>query len=89
MGAPPARPGTTSPSDLAEYAFCPRSHWYRYHPPARGPSPDGLRRSAAGTRFHARSLAATRSRSEHGAGLWVAVVLGLLLALGGLWWLLR
>lgn len=86
--APPSGRWTT-PSELAEYAFCPRAHWYRNHPPAGGPSGDGVRRAEAGERYHARTLRATRLHAERGASYWLLVVVGTLVALGGLVWLLR
>jgi len=82
-------PVGTSPADLADYAYCPRSHWYRHHPPAVGPSAGSQRRSAEGERFHARTLHRTRVRAEHGAAYVALVVLGLLLMVGGILWLLR
>jgi hypothetical protein len=82
-------PRTISASELADYAYCPRSHWYALHPPSGGPSDDGRRRSAAGERSHARALGSTQRRANHGAAYWVAFALGLLLAAGGSLWLLR
>ena len=79
----------TSPSDLADYAYCPRSHWYRHHPPPGGPSAEGIRRAEAGTRFHARALHATRLRSERGRAYWVLVVVGVAVTFGGIVWLVR
>jgi CRISPR/Cas system-associated exonuclease Cas4 (RecB family) len=84
----PAGTGTTSPSELADYAFCPRAHWYRHHPPAGGPSPEALRRAEAGTRYHARTLRATRLRAERGPTYWLLVVVGAAAVVGGLLWLL-
>ncbi|MGA8665165.1 MAG: hypothetical protein WB809_08945 [Thermoplasmata archaeon] len=86
MGGRP--PSGTSPSDLADYAYCPRSHWYRHHPPAGGPSQDGRRRSASGERYHDRTLHGTRVRSEFGVPYAVLIAVGILLALGGIIWLL-
>jgi CRISPR/Cas system-associated exonuclease Cas4 (RecB family) len=74
-------------SDLADYAYCPRSHWYRDHPPPGGPSNDARRRSAAGTRYHRQSLGAERRRAEHGDAYWVGLGLGVLLIVGGVLWL--
>ncbi|HTT15477.1 MAG TPA: hypothetical protein VMG81_06870 [Thermoplasmata archaeon] len=82
--------GWVSATDLAEYAYCPRAYYYREHPPVGGPSRDGQRRAAAGARYHARTLGAERRRAEHGGAYWVALVLGVLVALGGIaWWLYR
>jgi len=81
-------PGRTSPSDLADYAYCPRSHWYRHHPPAGGPSAEGQRRSEQGEQYHARTLRGTRVRAEHGLAYAGLVVVGLLGVAGGILWLL-
>lgn len=85
--SPDPRRGT-SPSALADYAFCPRSHWYAQHPPAGGPNADGLRRVEAGARYHARALRGTRVRAELGGAYWVLVAVGVVVAAGGLWWLI-
>jgi hypothetical protein len=79
----------TSPSDLADYAYCPRSHWYRHHPPVGGPSSDGRRRSAHGEQYHDQTLRGVRRRAEHGAAYAAVVVAGILLVLGGIAWLLH
>ncbi|MCI4364780.1 MAG: CRISPR-associated protein Cas4 [Thermoplasmata archaeon] len=77
-----------SASDLADYAYCPRSHWYRHHPPERGPTPDAVRSARAGTRTHHRQLRGERRRSEWRVAYWLLVVAGLLIVLGGSAWLL-
>jgi hypothetical protein len=70
----------STPSDLAEYAFCPRAHFYRHHADA----PRSLR-AEAGEAYHRRQLTAERWRATHPSVLWAAVVGGLaLLALAGL-----
>jgi CRISPR/Cas system-associated exonuclease Cas4 (RecB family) len=76
-----------SASDLADYAYCPRSYWYRYHPPPGGPSEDGMRRSEAGTQAHRRQLGGERRRAGHGGLYWVLAALGVLAAIGGVLWL--
>ena len=81
-------PVSTSPSDLADYAYCPRSHYYRHHSPEGGPSKEGLRRSAGGERYHSHTLHATRRRAEHGAAYGWLIAVGVLLAVGGVLWLL-
>ncbi len=79
-------PGWTSPSDLADYAYCPRSHWYRHHPPASGPSAYSVARGRSGTRYHSRRLSAERHRAERGAAYWAGVIVGVsLVALGVAW----
>lgn len=78
--------GWTSPSDLADYAYCPRSHWYRHHPPAGGPSSDAAARGRAGVRYHSRTLTAERHRAERGSVYWAGIVIGVgLVALGAAW----
>ena len=74
-------------SDLADYAYCPRSHWYRYHPPPGGPSREAVRSSVAGTRSHLRQLRGVRRRADRGSTYWVLVVVGLLVVVGGVLWL--
>jgi|HubBroStandDraft_1064217.scaffolds.fasta_scaffold04688_9 hypothetical protein len=78
-----------SATDLADYAYCPRSHWYHDHPPPGGPSRGALARSAAGTHYHQQVLGAERRRAEHGGAYWVGLVLGVLLLIGGLAWFFR
>jgi CRISPR/Cas system-associated exonuclease Cas4 (RecB family) len=68
-------------SDLADYAYCPRSFWYRKHPPAGGPTRRSRAAQVDGERFHARTLT-RRFRRERRSGLgWVLVGGGLLLCL--------
>ncbi len=74
----PDRDGWTSPSELAEYAFCPRAWHYRT---TRGPAPASAS-SNAGTAYHARELSAQRWRSEHPLLPWAVAVLGVVLLLG-------
>jgi hypothetical protein len=85
-----ARDGSwTSPSDLADYAYCPRSHWYRHHPPAAGPSATSGVRSRAGARYHARVLSAERRHAEHRGAYWVGILVGVALFAAGFVWLFR
>jgi len=81
--------GWVSASDLADYAYCPRSHWYRHHPPRGGPSRSSERSAADGVRYHHRVLTAERHRAERGAAYWAVLLVGVLLLLGGAWWLFR
>ncbi len=70
-----------SVGELADYAFCPRSHWYSRTRPG-APVPRGTaRRVAAGDAFHTTHLTAVRDRSEHRGGYAAALLLGLLLAI--------
>jgi len=81
-------PPMVSASDLADYAYCPRSHWYRHHPPAGGPTSDSVRAAILGTRSHTRQLRGERRRAERGKAYWVLVAIGLVVVLGGVAWLL-
>jgi len=81
--------GWTTPSDLADYTYCPRSYWYRYHPPAEGPSTASQRSARGGVRYHARVLTAERHRAERGASYWAVLLLGMALAAAGAWWVFR
>jgi len=78
--------GWTSPSEIADYVYCPRSHWYRHHPPPGGPSRVAERRAVAGTRYHDRVLTAERHRAERGAAYWAVLLVGVALAAVGAWW---
>jgi len=80
----PARPIEEVPwvsvSDLAEYAFCPRAHWYRGHPTGAAPEPAADRRAEAGTAYHRRELSRVRARESRGAGWAIAAAaIGILL----------
>lgn len=79
----------TSPSELAEYAYCPRARWYRRHPPPGAPDRAAAARRRAGLRYHHRILSAERRRSEHGGAYWTGLLLGLLLVGLGLLWALH
>jgi len=70
----------TTPSELAEYAYCPRAHYYRQTYGSAPPS----RRSVAGERYHARTLGGELRRSAHGSAYWALVGIGALLVLGAL-----
>jgi len=79
--------GWTSPSDLADYAYCPRSHWYRTHPPPGGPRPESRASATAGVRYHDRVLSGERHRAERGGAYWGVLLVGFGLAVLGGWWL--
>jgi hypothetical protein len=64
-----------SASDLADFAYCPRSHYYRHHAPWAGPSPESVRSGEHGSRFHHRELTAVRSREDQ-AVHWAMVAAG-------------
>lgn len=71
----PDRDGWTSPSELAEYTFCPRALHYRQ---TRGPAPPS-RSADAGTAYHGDRLSAERWRAEHPGLPWAVVLVGGLL----------
>jgi CRISPR/Cas system-associated exonuclease Cas4 (RecB family) len=76
-----------SASDLADYAFCPRSHYYHEHPPAGEPDQASQARADAGRRYHTRTLGAERRRAEAGGAYWGALLAGSLVVVGGLAWI--
>ena len=80
--------GWTSPSDLADYAYCHRAHYYRHHPPATGPSRTSRDRSQFGVRYHRRVLLAAERRERRGVAYWGTLLLGLGLLLAGALWIL-
>ena len=57
-----------SASDLAEYAYCPRSYWYSRHPESYPGESRPDPRARAGASFHRRVLSAERRREDHAAG---------------------
>jgi len=67
-------PRWTTPADLAEYAYCPRAHYYRRN----GTAPE-TPAAAAGTAYHRRRLGSERWRDEHPGLPWAVVALGALL----------
>lgn len=67
------RPWTT-PTDLAEFAFCPRALHYR-----RTRTDPGSPAAESGSTYHARRLGSERWRDEHGSVAWLALVAGLVL----------
>jgi hypothetical protein len=64
----------TTPSELAEFAFCPRALHYR-----RTRADPGSAAADAGTSYHAHRLGSERWRDEHGSVAWLALVAGLAL----------
>ena len=69
----------TTPSELAEYAYCPRAWYYRTTRPEPAPSA-GQR---AGVAYHRRELGGERRRADHGRLLWCLVLAGIALGLLG------
>jgi hypothetical protein len=74
MAAGRAPDAWVSASELADFAFCPRSHWYARHPSAAPPTAFSERRESEGERFHARTLAAVDARSSR-TGYYVGLLL--------------
>ena len=71
-------PRWVTASDLAEYVYCPRAHWYRHHPPRGGPTARAIAARAVGADYHSQELEA-RVRLERWVPLWwVLVATGLL-----------
>jgi CRISPR/Cas system-associated exonuclease Cas4 (RecB family) len=62
-----------SASDLSEYAYCPRAHWYRHHGSPAGIDAHSRRSQELGISYHERSLSALEEREGH-VGRWVAIV---------------
>lgn len=79
-----SRGGFTTPSDLAEYAYCPRAHYYRHHPPPEGRTAESTAGSRAGERYHRRVLSAERRRAERGKAYWAGALVGVALLAGGI-----
>ena len=82
-------PRWISATELADYAYCPRSWWYRQHPPPEGRTAASDRSAEAGIRFHERALAAEWRRERLGAAYLLLLVVAAALVAGGLWWILR
>jgi hypothetical protein len=81
--------GWVSASELADYAYCPRSWWYSRHPPAEGRSAASERSARAGIRYHERVLAAEWRREQAGVAYLVLLALAIVLVGGGLLWILH
>ncbi|MCI4348907.1 MAG: hypothetical protein L3J93_01630 [Thermoplasmata archaeon] len=84
MASDPGDPGRgwTTASDLAEYAYCPRAHWYRHH--ARNVPLDRTDAMAIGRgrSYHARRAAELSAHARWGYGPVLLVVLvGILLVI--------
>jgi hypothetical protein len=76
----PDRRRYVSASELADYAFCPRSHYYRLHPEGRRPADGALAREAAGVEYHHRTIGSDRRWAGASPLPWVvAVVVGIAL----------
>jgi CRISPR/Cas system-associated exonuclease Cas4 (RecB family) len=72
-------PRWITPSELAEFAYCPRAHYYRLR---YGPEPASAD-SERGERYHRQVLGAELRRATRGANYWMLVAVGSLLTVGG------
>jgi CRISPR/Cas system-associated exonuclease Cas4 (RecB family) len=81
--------GWTSPSDLADFAYCPRSHWYRNHPPPEGPTRSSQLSALVGERYHERILTGELHHEQRGGAYLALLLVGVALAVGGVWWILH
>ncbi|MFZ0891039.1 MAG: hypothetical protein WB778_08970 [Thermoplasmata archaeon] len=90
MGRAPAL-STPTPwvtvSDLSEYAFCPRAHWYRAHPPPEGRTHRATRSAARGTRYHERVIGAEVRRQDRLGWYLAGIGAAALCVAGGIGWL--
>lgn len=79
MAGPDVDPslGWVTASELAEYAYCPRAHWYRRHPPPEGPSTESRLARTRGERFHGQTLARRDRRERWSAAAWILALVGL------------
>jgi hypothetical protein len=69
-----------SAGELADYAFCPRSHYYRLHSEGRRPAEGAVARERAGTAYHVRAIGSDRRWAGASPLPWVvAVVVGIAL----------
>jgi hypothetical protein len=75
VGTGPGRRRYVSASELADFAFCPRSHSYRLHPDGRAPAPGAIARERAGTSYHGRTIGSDRRWAEASPVPWVILVL--------------
>ena len=76
-------------SELADYAFCPRAHYYAHHPGGRAVADGALERERAGVRYHTGTTRSDRRWAETSPLPWLLVLLGgvLLVAVGLLGWI--
>jgi hypothetical protein len=78
-----------SASEIADYAYCPRSWWYGRHPPTQGRGAASDRSARAGIRYHERVLAAEWRRERAGTAYLALLAIACVLVVGGLLWLLH
>jgi hypothetical protein len=82
----PGRPRTVSVTELSEYAFCPRAHYYRMHPDGTPPAPGSRAQELGGVEYHRRTLGRERAWSEASPWPWIAALLVGLAVLGVVVW---
>jgi len=87
--APGSEVPWVSASELADYAYCPRSWWYRGHPPPGGRAASSERSARAGIRYHERVLSAELRRERAGRAYLVLLGIGVALVVGGVLWIWR
>lgn len=81
-------PDWVTASELADYAYCPRSWWYGQTLGPDGRTPEAARLVAAGEVHHQRVLSAESDRERFGSRYYAVVAAAALLILGGVAWLL-
>jgi hypothetical protein len=84
----PGRRRYVSAGELADYAFCPRSHYYRQHSEGRTPAAGSIARERAGTEYHLRTIGSDRRWATASPFPWIAALLVGAAILGLLLWIL-
>jgi hypothetical protein len=74
-------PGWVTAAELAEFAYCPRAHWYSVHRPDVPAPRSSARRQSAGETYHAREGQALVQRRARSGGYWALVLVAVLLVL--------
>ncbi|MCI4318207.1 MAG: hypothetical protein L3J96_06675 [Thermoplasmata archaeon] len=64
-----------SASELADFAFCPRSQYYRLHPEGRRPAAGSLVRERSGVEYHRRTIGSDRRWTAASPLPWLVAVL--------------
>jgi CRISPR/Cas system-associated exonuclease Cas4 (RecB family) len=80
--------GWATASELADYAYCPRSWWYGAHADPTDRSTASDRSARAGARYHERSLSTERYDEDHGTLYLALLAVAAVLIAGSLVWLL-
>ena len=82
-GGPASRTARfVSASELAEYVYCPRAHYYRLQPEGRPVAPGALARERSGVEYHTRRTSADRRWAEASPLPWVGALLAGIVLLG-------